>query len=64
MAIDHSFDLLGMNLQAADIDDAVAPADEVVAVAAQFDHVAGVHKPVSICQRRGVVADITMRGAL
>ena len=51
MPVDHRLDLLGMNLQAADIDDAAAPADEVIAVAAQLDHVAGVDEAVGVGQR-------------
>ena len=47
MAIDDRLDLLGMHLQAADIDDAAAPADEDIAVAAQFDHVAGVDEAIA-----------------
>ena len=54
MPVDHGFDFLGMNLQAADIDDAAAPADEVITVAAQFDHVAGVDESVLVGQRRRV----------
>ena len=61
--VDDGFDLLGMNLQAADIDDAAAPADEVVAVAAQLDHVAGVDEAIGVGQRRGASADIGVRGA-
>ena len=48
MAVDHRLDLLGMHLQAADIDDAAAPADEEVAAAAQLDHVAGVDEALRV----------------
>jgi hypothetical protein len=46
MAVDDGFDLLGMNLQTADIDDAASPADEVITVTAEFHHIAGVDKSV------------------
>ena len=52
MPVDHGLDLLGMNLQPADIDDAAAPADEVIAVAAQLDHVAGVDEAFGVGERR------------
>ena len=51
MAVDHRLDFLGMNLEAADIDDAAAPADEIIAIAAQFDHVAGIDEAVGIRER-------------
>src|SRR6516225_9066240 len=35
LAVDDGLDLLGMDLEAADIDDAAAPADEIIAIAAQ-----------------------------
>ena len=46
MAVDHGFHFLGIDLEAADIDDAAAPADEIIAVAAQFHHVAGIHPAI------------------
>src|SRR6266508_3725206 len=39
MPVDHRLDLLGMDLEAANIDDAVAPADEMITLAAQLYHV-------------------------
>ena len=42
MPVDDRFDFFGMNLQTANVDDTAAPADKVVSVAAQLDHVAGV----------------------
>src|ERR1700733_3098523 len=42
IAVDYGFDFFGVNFQTADIDDAATAADKVIAVAAQFDHVAGV----------------------
>ena len=62
MAVDHRLDLLRMHLQPADIDDAVAPADEVVALAAQLDHVAGVDEAVGVAERRPR-AEIAASGA-
>ena len=52
MPVDDGFDFLGVNLEAADIDDAAAAADEVIAVAAQFHHVAGVDKAFVVSQRQ------------
>ena len=52
LPVDDGFDLLGMNLQAADIDDAAAAADEMIAIAAQLHHVAGVDKAVVVGERR------------
>ena len=48
MAVDHRLDLFRMHLQPADIDDAAAAADEIIAVAAQLDHVAGVDEAVGV----------------
>ncbi len=47
-----------MHLEAADIDDALAAADEVEAVAALLDHVLGVDEAVGVGQRAGRGADI------
>ena len=55
VTVDHRLDLLGMNLQAADIDDAAAAADEMVAVASPLDHVAGVDEAVGVDQRPLIV---------
>src|SRR5579872_2073710 len=49
--VDDGFDFFRMDLLAADIDDALAAPDEVIAVATYFDHVARVHKAVRIGQR-------------
>ena len=57
MPVDHRLDLFGMNLQAADIDDAAAAAGESVTVAAQFHDVAGIDEAVLVGERR-VGADI------
>ena len=51
MPIDDRFDLLRMNLQSADIDDAAAAAGEDVAIAAPLHHVAGIDETVAIAQR-------------
>jgi hypothetical protein len=58
MAVDHRLDLLGMDLLAADIDDAAAPADKVIAAIAQFDDVAGIDKAVRVEKQRFAVAEI------
>src|SRR5580693_1753729 len=50
MPVDDRFDLLGVNLQSADIDDAAAAAGEDVAIAAPLHHVAGIDEAVMIAQ--------------
>ena len=64
MTIDHRFDFLRMDLQASDIDDAIPPADEIIAVAAQFEHVAGIDEAVRVREMLGLCADVAgaMRG--
>jgi hypothetical protein len=64
MAIYNGFYFLGMNLQSSDIDDATTPSDKMVAVAAQFDHIAGVNKSIGIDQRGYVLTDVALCGAL
>src|SRR6266851_3564082 len=64
MPIDDRLDLFGMDLQAADIDDAAFSADEMVAIAAQLQHVAGVHESFMVCQRRNRAADILGRSSV
>jgi len=63
MAIDDRLDLLGMNLQAADIDDAAAPADEIAALAAALHEIAGIDKPVRVHEGRVFRADIAGCGS-
>src|SRR5665213_3059332 len=63
MPIDDGFYFFRMNLEAADIDDAAPPSDEVVSVSAQFNHVTGIDVPLSIGQRHRVWADIGPRGS-
>src|SRR5664279_3390110 len=48
MAVDDRLDLLGMNLESPDIDDAAAPTDKIVAVPPQLDYVAGVDEAVAV----------------
>ena len=54
----------GFTFSAADIDDAAAPPDEMIAVAAQLDHVAGVDEAVGVAQGRRIVAEIAQRRAV
>ncbi len=66
MTVDHRLDLFGMDLQAADVNDTIPSADEIIAVTAQLDHVAGVDEAVRICERLArapEVADRISRGA-
>ncbi len=61
MPVDHGFNFLWMNLEAANVDDAAAPANEVIPVAAQLDHVAGVDEAVRVGQSIRAPPDIGMR---
>src|SRR5579884_307466 len=63
VAVDDGFDLLGMHLVAADIDDAAAPAGEIAALAALLDDIAGVDEAVCVAERRGGRAEIAGGGA-
>src|SRR5450432_4840046 len=61
MPVDDGLDFLRMNLEAANVDNAAAPADEVISLAAQLDHVAGVDEAVAVSEFGGVLADIGVR---
>ena len=61
MTVDHRLDLLGMDLQAADVNDTVPSADEIISVTAQFDHIAGVDEAVLICEGLARAAEIADR---
>src|SRR6266853_1026721 len=63
MAVDHRLDLFGVDLEAADIDDPAAAADEMVAAVAQLDHVAGIDEAVGAAERLGHAAEIAVGGA-
>src|SRR2546426_1103224 len=63
MAIDHRLDFLGMDLQSADIDDAAASPDEIIALTAQLQEIAGVHEAFGIEQRRAFGSEIMAGGA-
>ena len=52
MRVERRLDLFRVNLGAADIDDAAAPADKIEPVAAPLDHVAGVDEAVLVGERR------------
>src|SRR6266480_4742657 len=56
--IDHRLDLLRVHLLAADVDDAVAPADEVIAFTAELHDVPRVDEAVGIRQGFGAAAQI------
>ena len=49
MTVDRSLDLLGMDLQAADVNDTVLSADKIISLTAQLDHVASVDEAILIC---------------
>src|SRR5580704_6723663 len=61
MPVDDRLDLLGMNLQPTDIDDAAAAAGKDVTIAAPLHHVAGIDEAVTIAQARMLRAEITLR---
>src|SRR4051812_27918408 len=61
MPIDHRFDFFGMNFEATNVDDTVAPADKAISISAKLDHVAGINEAVSVEQSRRVPPDIAMR---
>ena len=50
MTIDHLFHFFGMHLETPNINNSIAPADEVVAIVSQVEHVGGVDKTVRILQ--------------
>ena len=52
VSVERRFDLFGMHLRAADVDDAAAPSGEQVAIAAPFDDVARIDEAVRVMQRR------------
>src|SRR3954470_11779172 len=58
MTIDDRLHLLGVNLEAADVDDAASPPDEVAASSALLDHIAGVDETVGVGERGARRADI------
>src|ERR1700690_1491066 len=62
MAVDRRLDLFGMPLEAADIDDAAAPTDEMITPVAQLNHVAGIDKTVLVAWE-GAAAEIAERVA-
>src|SRR5580700_7109173 len=61
MTVDHRLDLFGMDLQAADVNDTVPSADEIIAVISQLDHVAGVDETVRIYERLARAAEVADR---
>src|SRR5437879_3557632 len=63
MAVDHRLNLLGVDLQPADIDDSAPATEEVVAVLASFHDVAGVDEALMVHERRAVLVDIAEGGA-
>jgi hypothetical protein len=48
MAVDHRLDLLGMDLQPADVDDSVAAANEPPAAVLELDDIARVDESLGI----------------
>ena len=60
---DDRLDLLGMHFLAADIDHALASADEEVTIAAQLDHVAGIDETVRVSEG-AAVAEIAQGDAV
>ena len=50
MTINHLFHFFRMHLEAPNINDSIAPANEVVAIVSQVEHVGGIHKAFRILQ--------------
>ncbi len=48
VAVDHSLDLLGMDLETPNVDDPVSSANEIVAIAPEFEHIAGIDETVLV----------------
>src|ERR1700689_1758196 len=61
MAVDHRFHVLGMNLLTTDIDGAAAPADEIKAIVAQFDYIAGIDEAFRVGNTVALTAEVTAR---
>ena len=61
MAIEHRFDFLGINFEPSDVNHAVAPALEVIALIAQFEHVSRVDKTLRVFQHGRILAEIAAR---
>src|ERR1043166_8543324 len=57
MAVDHRLYFLRMDLETAYVDDAPAPADEIITLATQLHHVVGVDEAVGAGDRRGAVPE-------
>src|SRR6516225_7899257 len=63
MAVEYRFDFLGMYFEPANVDDAVAPALEVIAAIAQVEHVASIDKALRVFQCGRILAEIALGGA-
>ena len=50
MPVDYRLNFLGMDLEAADINDPVPSTGEVIAITTQLDHVASVDKAIFVCE--------------
>src|ERR1700679_309025 len=59
MAVDDRFYFLRMDLQASDVDDPIAPADEIVAIPAEFERIPCIHKALRILERAAVFPQVT-----
>ena len=63
MPVDRGLDFLRVHLQAAHIDDSVLAADEVIAIAVPFHHVAGIDESFAVEERRSAGSDVSGCGA-
>src|SRR5579862_837786 len=63
MAVDNGLDFFGVDFETADVDDPVSSADKVIALVAQFDHVACVDKAVVVSKPLGGTAEVTDCGS-
>src|SRR5947208_2251746 len=61
VGIDDRFDLLRMDFQTADVDDAAPTADEVIAISAALEHVCRVDEPVAVSEGLGLSAEALIK---
>src|SRR5437763_10336238 len=61
MLVDYCLDLLWVDLQPADVDDAAAASHEIAAVSAQVDHVSSVDVTLRVEERLTLLAEVADR---
>ena len=63
MTVDDRFDLFGMDLEAADVNDSPAATAEMIAPVVQLENVTRVDEALGIKKRRAFVAQVAPRCA-